>query len=98
MWELNSQLTSTTGFQVSENSSLLSGIVGGVDGSDAVSERVRFDDNVSFIDEVQSTVVVVNKNPAGATADDGGVACTGGGDAAAKLLKVSLRVKRKTFA
>ena len=84
---------------MSENSSLLSGIVGGgVDGSDAVSERVRFDDNVSFIDEVQSTVVVVNKNPAGATADDGSVACTSGGDAAAKLLKVSLRAKRKTFA
>ena len=82
---------------MSENSSLLSGIVGGgVDGSDAVSERVRFDDNVSFIDEVQSSVVVVvNKNPAGGAADDGGVAGAGavGGDAAAaaaaKLHKVS---------
>ena len=81
---------------MSENSSLLSGIVGGggLDGSDAVSERVRFDDNVSFIDEMQSSVVVVvNKNPAGA-ADDGGVAGAGavGGDAAAaaaKLHKVS---------
>ena len=82
-----------------ENGSLLSGGGGGFgDGGDGVSERVRFDDNVSFIDEVQSTVVVVNKNPAGATADDAGVACSGGGDAAAKLLKVSLRVKRKTFA
>ena len=85
---------------MSENSSLLSGIVGGgcgVDGSDAVSERVRFDDNVSFIDEVQSTVVVVNKNPAGA-ADDGGVAGTGavggGGDAATKLHKVSTRARK----
>ena len=80
---------------MSENSSLLSGIVGGLDGSDAVSERVRFDDNVSFIDEVQSSVVVVvNKNPAGGAADDGGVAGAGavGGDAAAaaaKLHKVS---------
>ena len=72
---------------MSENSSLLSGIVGGggvVDTSDAVSERVRFDDNVSFIDEVQSTVVVVNKNPAGgATTDDGGgVAKVSTGDVA----------------
>ena len=86
---------------MSENSSLLSGIVGGggVDGSDAVSERVRFDDNVSFIDEVQSTVVVVNKNPAGASDEagvvSGGGAGVGGGDAAAKPHKVSIRVRGK---
>ena len=91
-------------FQVSENSSLLSGIVGGgggVDGSDAVSERVRFDDNVSFIDEVQSTVVVVNKNPAGASDEagvaSGGGASVGGGDAAAKPHKVSKRVRGETL-
>ena len=35
---------------MSENSSLLSA-------EDAVSERVRFDDNISFIDDTNSTVV-----------------------------------------
>ena len=78
-----------------ENGSLLSGGGGGGfgDGGDGVSERVRFDDNVSFIDEVQSTVVVVNKNPGGGvSADDAGPLAGSGGDAAAKLHKVSSRV------
>ena len=78
-----------------ENGSLLSGGGGFGDGGDGVSERVRFDDNVSFIDEVQSTVVVVNKNPSGGggvATDDAGSLAGSGGDAAAKLHKVSSRV------
>jgi hypothetical protein len=44
--------------QLSENSSLLSG-------EDATSERVRFDDNVSFIDDISDVVGTDANNVAG---------------------------------
>ena len=40
-------------FQLSENSSLLSA-------EDTVSERVRFDDNISFIDDTATAAIVSN--------------------------------------
>jgi hypothetical protein len=43
---------------LSENSSLLSG-------EDATSERVRFDDNVSFIDDISDVVGTDSNNVAG---------------------------------
>ncbi len=72
--------------QHSESGSLISGGGGGGGATeDAVSERVRFDDNVSFIDEV----VVVVKNQSSASLSDA-VAATSGESAVATSAPTSV--------